>query len=435
MFRNISIILLCLLAACQSNPDDDDVTEAVSQIEVTAEVTEAIDNNFIVWGQSFLTAEIDNYMKTVFEERHPEINVVFVDSGWDEALRQNLENSLQMGRPPEIVIGENYFRSFAARGDLQIVDSVYDNYDDVIPATYQAAIYEDHIYAVPYLTGVFAFERNCTVVESAGFDCDTPPEYWDELLEEVTAITQAGLTDYYGYTLQGPGGTAVGSAFRVAVYQSQLDALPCADEACTIPDFNRPETIPVYEFVRELAAQTPPGLIENTNENEVYEALFRGLSAYQIAGSWHPGWAETAGCEDCRYSSVPRPRDGQTSNMIVGNVLYAAPANSQHPDLALEWLELLLSDEVQAMIYPESGRLPVRSSTLSELQNDVDEATGVFINELLTNENIQLLPQFEENPRRVWEIYSNLLEAVMLSDRPIESIMAEAQTDLEALND
>ncbi len=390
------------------------------------------DNTFIVWGPSGL--ELDQYIIETFQARHPELDVVVTDQGWDEALRQNLENAILMGRPPDVVIGENYFRTFAAEGELLPLDDVLAKYfDDIIPATYAGAVYEGSVYALPLFTGVFAFERNCSVIELAGLDCDEPPQYWDELLAEAAAITEAGTGTYFGYTLQGPGGTAVGSAFRIAVFQAQLDALPCADEACTIPRFDNPNARPVYELLREITAYTPPGLIDNTNEGQVYEALFRGISAYQIAGSWHVGWAASAGCDTCRYSPIPIPREGHSAGLLVGNVLYGAPSHAPHPELAKEWIELLLSAEVQERVFQQLGRLPVRFSTLRTIRETVDPATATFIDELLYNENLTILPQWANNPRETWAIYNDLLTAVVKTDRPIQEIMAEAQAAIEAL--
>jgi multiple sugar transport system substrate-binding protein len=397
--------------------------------------TVSTSNDFLVWGLSNLPLDVTKYMVDRFEAAHSEINVIISDEGWDEALRQNFENAILMGRPPDVVIGENYFRSFAAQGELQPLDDIITQHEgNLIPATYRAAIYQDHIYAVPFFTGIFGMERNCSVIAAAGLDCDNPPQYWDELLVEIEQITAVGDGEYYGYTLQGPGGTAVGSAFRIAVYQSQLDVLPCRDEACTIPYFNNPDAVPVMEFIRSLAQYTPPGLIENTNEGEVYEALFRGLSGYQIAGSWHIGWSQDAGCTDCRYSPIPYPRDGHPANLTVGNVLFAAPANSPHPELAKEWLELLLSDDVQELVFPMLGRLPVKRTTLEALRPEVDTATSVFIDELLNNETINILPQWENNPREIWAIYNDMLDAVLNTNRPIQEIMDEAQAAADELN-
>jgi ABC-type glycerol-3-phosphate transport system substrate-binding protein len=283
MCRNFFLLFTsAILAACSPQSASEPTVEPT--LETTSEV--AASNDFLVWGLSNLPLGVSQYMVEEFEARHPEINVILSDEGWDEALRRNFENAILMGRPPDVVIGENYFRYFAAQGELQPLDEIIASYqDDLITATYKAAIYEDHIYAVPFFTGIFSMERNCSVVEAAGLDCTNPPQYWDELLLEIEQITVTGADNYYGYTLQGPGGTAVGSAFRIAVYQSQLDVLPCSDEACTVAYFNNPSSVPVMEFIRALVPYTPPGLLENTNEVEVYEALadYRRIN-WRVAG-------------------------------------------------------------------------------------------------------------------------------------------------------
>src|SRR5690606_38529540 len=88
--RTIAFVVLAmiLLVSCQAEP------EATVMPEAKEVATVSEDNQFIVWGQSFLTEEIDLHMEQMFEERHPEIDVVFVDAGWDEALRQNFENAI-----------------------------------------------------------------------------------------------------------------------------------------------------------------------------------------------------------------------------------------------------------------------------------------------------------------------------------------------------
>jgi multiple sugar transport system substrate-binding protein len=428
----VALLALLLTGACsnqptQPNPEPTVITSSLGEVEPSGD--------FLVWGLSELPLGVGEYMVDRFEEQHPGINVIISDEGWDEALRQNFENAILMGRPPDVVIGENYFRYFAAKGELQSLDDIIVQHEeDLIPATYKAAIYEDHTYAVPFFTGIFGMERNCTVIAAAGLNCENPPQHWDELLAEIEQITASGAGNYYGYTLQGPGGTAVGSAFRIAVYQSQLDVLPCSDEACTIPYFNNPDAVPVMEFIRALVPYTPPALLENSHEGEVYEALFRGLSGYQMAGSWHISWAETAGCEDCRYSTIPYPHEGHPANLTVGNAMFAAPMNSQHPELAREWLELLLSDEVQELVYPVLGRLPVKRSTLAALRPEVDAATAVFIDELLNTDTINILPQWENNPRETWAIYNDMLIEVLTTNRPIQEIMDEAQAEVNELN-
>src|SRR5262245_14848067 len=122
-------MFLWLLTSCtpQTTPTATAALTAISQSSVS--------NDFIVWGLAGLGSEIKTYMNEIFKTAHPELNVIITDEGWDEALRQNLENAILMGRPPDIVIGENYFHYFAARGELQSLDDLIARHEnDLVPA-------------------------------------------------------------------------------------------------------------------------------------------------------------------------------------------------------------------------------------------------------------------------------------------------------------
>lgn len=331
------------------------------------------------------------------------------------------------------MVGENYFQQFAELGALvPLNEAITDIQDDLIPGTYQAAEYNGQIYGLSAFTGVFGFERNCAVVTAAGLDCDTAPETWDDLLNHARLITEAGNGDYYGYSLQGPVGTSVGGAFRIAVFLTQNNAPICRNN-CTEPYFNNPNVIPVMEFIRQLNQYTPPGLTTNPDEGQVYSALFEGRSAYQIAGSWHPGWASDSGCEDCRYSAVPIPEGGQPASLVVGNVMYAVLAESDHTDIAIEWVKFLARPDVQELVYPTLGRLPSTRSALTNLRPDVDPATQAFIDQILENPELAVLPQWRTQPQQMWQIYNEMLTEVLTTDRPIPEILDEAQATAEAV--
>ncbi len=381
----------------------------------------------VVWG-SFPVSEYATYVKEQFEQEHPGVTVRIEDQGWDEALRQNLFNALLAGIPPDVVVGENYFQYFAELGALVPLDDVIADFrDSLIPATYKGAEYQGHIYGLSAFTGVFGFERNCAVIEAAGLDCTVAPQTWDDLLEQVRTITAQGNGQFYGYALQGPGGTSVGAVFRIAVYLAQMDAALCSDPDCTYPYFNNPRAVPVIEFIRELNRYTPPGLTFNTHEGMVYEAMYQGLTAYQIAGSWHPGLAQAAGCDQCRYSSIPVPADGHAASLVVGNVVYAVLSQSRYPDLAAAWVAFLARDDVQDLVYPSLGRLPSTRSALERLRPNVDAATQAFIDELLNNPALEILPQWRRNPQVLWSIYNDMLTQVLTTERPVQEIMNAAQ--------
>jgi multiple sugar transport system substrate-binding protein len=370
--------------------------------------------------------------KEAFEKEHPGVTVVLQDQGWDEVLRQNLTNALLAGTAPDIIVGENFFQQYAALGALYPLDQqVADIKDNLIPGTHQAAVYNGKIYGLAAMTGVFGFERNCKVIQDAGLNCDNPPKTWDELLQQAKTITDKGAGNYFGYTLQGPVGFSVGGIFRVAVYLAQADAPMCQDN-CTKPFFNNPKAVPVLEFLRELNTYTPPGLTFNPDEGQVYTQLFQNKSAFQIAGSWHTNWAKDNECPDCRYSTVPLPKDGKPASVIVGNVIYAVLQQSKHPELAAEWIMFLQRDEFQDLVFPSVGRLPATRSALTKLKPTVPEADQAFIDVLLNSEDLQVLPQWQKNPQMLWTAYNDMLTKLFTTDIPVQQLMDEAQQAAEA---
>lgn len=441
--RVLMTAMVCLLfmfgCAPVQSPGDQPLQASPQSTSSSTETTDESDGpiELVVWGSIELTqsgesAEYGQYVKEQFEREHPGVEVRLEYQGWDEALRLNLFNALLAGTPPDIVVGENYFQYFAELGALYPLDDLLaGQLDNLLPATYRAASYDGHIYGVSAFTGVFGFERNCAVIEAAGLDCDTPPETWADLREQARRVTEAGMGEYYGYTLQGPGGTALGSVFRIACYLAQMDVLLCQGEDCSYPYFNDPNSIPALELIRDLNKYTPPGLTLEAHEGMVYMAMYEGLSAYQIAGSWHPGWAEAEGCSSCQYSPIPVAEEGHPASLVVGNTIYAVLNQSKHPELAAEWVAFLARDDVQRMVYPALGRLPATRSALTELRPDVDPATQTFIDELLLNESLQILPQFRKDPQRLWSIYNQLLADVLTTERPIQQLIDEAQAQAD----
>ncbi len=364
-----------------------------------------------------------------FEEAHPDITVRIENHGWDEELRQNLLTAFLAGTAPDIVVGEAYFQQYADLGALVPIDDIVAEVGgNLIPGTYAGAAVGDSVYGLSGFTGVFGFERNCAVVEQAGLDCDNPPQTWDELLEQAIQVNEAGAGDYYGYTLQGPVGFSIGAVFRAYVYLAQAGASLCQND-CTEPFFDDPNAVPVYEFIREIHRYTPPGLSFNTDEGQVYSQLFQGVSAYQMAGSWHVDWAKDTGCEDCRYSAIPTPEGGQPASVVVGNVIFAILSQSDNIEEAKEWIRYLQTDEVQNLVYPTIGRLPATRSALTTLSQDpeVDDATKSFINILLTSENLAVLPQWRSNPQLVWTAWNDMFTRILTTEDPIPQILEEGQ--------
>ena len=305
---------------------------------------------------------------------------------------------------------------------------------NAIPGTYQGAELNGKVYGLASFTSVFGFERNCDVVKAAGLDCDNPPKTWDELLAQAEVINRAGNGEYYGYSLQGPAGFAMGAAFRIKVYLLQAGAdmaKPDPETGLDYPYFNDPKAVPVYEFLRKLEKQSVPGLAFEPDEGKVYSQLFLGKSAYQMAGGWHVQWAKDTGCTDCRYSAIPLPPGGQPATVVVANVIYGVLKTSKHPEAAMKWIEYTQRDDVQAQVFIANGRIPTTRTALEALRPSADPATQAYIDLLLTGQNIQAMPQWVKNPQKVWQVYNDFLTKLFTTDTPVQALMDEAQMAAE----
>jgi len=388
------------------------------------------------WAEGILTstdAKQKPYQDAVmasFKDKFPNVTPKFVSMGWDEVLRQNLVTALLGGTAPDLICGENFFQQYADLGAMVAVDDeIQDIKDNLIFGTYAAAVTGGKTYGLNQFTGIFGFERNPNVIEKAGLDPNKPPETWDDLLEHAQKITEAGKGEFYGYTLQGPVGFSVGGIFRVAVYLKQANAEMCKED-CTLPYFNNPNAEQVHTFLRAINKFTPPGLTFNPDEGQVYSQLFKGISAYQMCGSWHVQWAKDSGLQNAMYSSIPIPKGGKKASIVVGNVINGVLTASKHVPESIGLLKVFTEDVCQDLVNSTYGRLPSTKTALNKLQPKVDLATQAFIGDILTAD-LGVLPQWRKTPNVLWQVYNDFLVKVLSTEEPIKSLMDEAQQNAD----
>ena len=420
------------LAGCQG--------KATTEPETTTEEGAGPDSYTIYhWAEGYINSTSTSFKQeyldaalAAFHEKFPNVTVVCEDHGWDEALRQNLVTALLGGTAPDAIVGENFFQQYGDLGALVPLDDyIQDIKDNLIPGTYAASVTQGQTFGINQFTGCFGFETNPNVVEKAGLDPTVAPKTWDDLLANAEAITKAGNGEYFGYTLQGPVGFSVGGIFRIAVYLKQAAADIVKEDGA--PWFDNAKTVPVLDFLRKINKFTPPGLTFNPDEGQVYTQLFKGISAYQICGSWHVSWAKESGLDNATYGGVPIPKDGQPASVVVGNVINAVMKVSKHPEAAAEWIKVFTQDSVQDMVNPVLGRMPSTKSALNKLKATAGPADLAFINELLTAD-LGILPQWRKEPQKLWTIYNDMLTQLLSTEDPIDGLIATAQQQaVEAL--
>jgi ABC-type glycerol-3-phosphate transport system substrate-binding protein len=454
-----------LLAACGGATPTPQIVEVTKEVvkEATVEVTKEVQvtqqvevtanpaagpQTLTVWGSGLDLTQIQKdptgatagsggvvqkTLQDLFLSKHPNDKLVWEDHGWDEVLRQNVVSALLAGTAPDVIVGENFFQQYAALNALLPLDDVIpaDVSDNSILGTHKAAIYNGKTYGMSWLSGCFGFEINPDVMKDAGVDVQVPAT-WDDLLASSKAITEKGAGKYAGYTLQGPQGFSQGGMFRLAVYFQQLGVTLNKPDAFDQPNFNDPNGIPVWEFIRKILPYTPSGLVFEPDEGKVYTQLYAGKSAQQIAGSWFVSWAKQNNFNDAQYGAVPIPTGGKAASYVVGNVIYGAMAVTKVPDLAKDWVILSQDDSVQKLIYSSAGRLPSTKSGMEALLADskVEDATKTF-GKLLRDSDLGILPQWTKATNNLNSIWNDLFTAVLTTQTDLQQLMDDAQKKAE----
>lgn len=436
----------------------------VSLLVVIGTISAQEEVTLVIWGEGGISqcaADMNAdtctpYGRTVIEgwqAAHPEIKLQIEDHGWDEELRQNIVTAQLGGTAPDIITGESFMPSLVANGSLAPLDISADVMDNQLPGPLLPVTdAEGTVYGIAAFTAVFALEVNADVVRKAGLDPDTLDlSTWDKVTEVATQISAAGNGEYYGFSLLGPTQWPVAAQFRVAPYVYQTGADFC-DAGCVNPTWNDQASIKVYQWFRDLYQLTPPGLAFNGDEGFVFSQLFAGLDAMQTAGAWHPAWAATSGCADCRYFPLPIPDEGGArANVVVGNANYAVLESSQHKAEAMLFLEWLVSDPVQNDAFWAYGRLPSTRSALETIMGvtegdtasvpeywEGEEAVAFtsrftgYIDELM-NGDVRKLPAWANHYPELNALWNTMFGEILTSDRPVQDILDDYQAQAEAL--
>jgi ABC-type glycerol-3-phosphate transport system substrate-binding protein len=426
----------------------------------------------VIWGEPGTVGCIDdpastwefcNYVRELNEgwsAAHPNIQLQWESHGWDAALNDALQEAIAAGNPPDITVGESFMPQLVNAGLLLPLQLSEEQKANLIPATVQGASDGENIYGVAAFTAVFTLEINADVFLFAGIDPNSVDlSTWEGVSETAALITEAGNGDFYGFSILGPTRDLTAPLFRFMPYLYQAGSDLCNAPACDTPTFNDPKAVPVYEWFRELYQYTPPDLTFNGDEGYVFSQLFAGYTAMQTAGSWHPSWASGSGCEDCRYLPLPLPPDGNAANVVVGNAMYSVLASSEHPEEATLFLEWLMSDEVQQKVFwtGVGGRLPTTFTGINAIKaamegdtssvpefytealgKSLDDASreaqvyAVFIEELLGGD-VRILPPWAQNSKELNQLWNEMFQEVLVSDRPVVEILDEYQTLAEAI--
>ncbi|MFK4728582.1 extracellular solute-binding protein [Agromyces mediolanus] len=311
-----------------------------------------------------------DYLVKTFEEEHPGSKLVIEEQAWD-GLVDRLTTSLSGSDSPDVVeVGNTQAAAFTSAGAFLDLTDQYDALggDDLLPGFVEAGSYDGKFYAAPLYSGSRLVFFKKDAMAAAG---QTVPTTLDEYVATGAALATAN-----------PGKSGIwwpGQDWR--------NALPFIWEnggEVAVPDGDKwdaqlssPESIKGLEEVQKTM-QTASVAPKDANETSPEVGFCDGTTLQLSAPSWvkfsilAPVDAEAPGCPDQEANlgvyALPG-KDGGAAQVFAGGSNIGVSAKSAHPELAVDALKIILSDEFQT-IYAEGGLVPAKLSLADKLGTD-----------------------------------------------------------------
>ncbi len=314
--------------------------------------------------------EAREYLVDTFEEENPGSTLVIEEQSWD-GLVDRLTTSLSGSDSPDVVeVGNTQASAFTSAGAFLDLTEQYEDLggDDLLPGFVEAGSYDGKFYAAPLYSGARLVFYKKDALAAAGL---TVPTTLDEYVANGEALATAN-----------PGKSGIWWPG-----QDWYNALPYVWEnggEIAVPDgdawdaqLSSEESLAGLAQVQQVmtnASRAP----KDGNETSPEVGFCDGTTLQLSAPSWvkwsilAPADAEAPGCpeqeENLGVYALPG-MDGGAAQVFAGGSNIGVSAKSAHPELAVNALKIILSDEFQT-IYGENGLVPAKLSLADTLGTD-----------------------------------------------------------------
>jgi multiple sugar transport system substrate-binding protein len=293
--------------------------------------------------------------------------------------------------------------------------------DTILPAYLEASTTDGAQFAVPAAIDVSSVFYNIDLFRQAGLDPDDPPSTWDEILEAARAIDKLG-NDVHGYYFAGRCGGCNGFTMLPMVWADGGEVV--AGDSVSV---DSPEVRALLEFYREMWAD---GLMPSGAETDGGEAWISAFETGNVGiapyGSFAVSIFEEAPFKVGAFL-IPGA-SGDVSSFAGGDVM-GITQNASNQDSAWEFIEWMLSDDVQVDLIAANGFLVDRTD-VADNQYSKENPLIALHNEAAAIAKVPDTAHFNElftNPAGPW----NQLMQGAVFDGDIDGALAEAQSAFE----
>ncbi|HEX6194432.1 MAG TPA: extracellular solute-binding protein [Jiangellaceae bacterium] len=362
-----AISLFATACAGQDGDSEDDTADTAEEESDDTEADEAEAEPVTIewWHNSNNPPGRDVYEQAAadYMEEHPNVTIE-INAQAHEDMVTRLEAAMQSGDMPDIFM-ERGGGELLAKVEAGLIKDISDDAAETIDklggsvAGWQV---DGSTYALPFNLGVVGFWYNTDLFDQAGVS--EPPETLDDWLAAVDALKAEGIE---------PVSVGAGDAWPAAHYWYYAALRQCAQDvlsdALANLDFSDECFVRAGESVQTMVEAEPfnAGYLTTVAQEGPTSAsglLATERVAMEMQGHWEPGVMQGLtddgeGLGDKTgwfpFPSLPG-EEGDPDAVLGGGDAWAASADA--PDEAVDFIEYLLSDEVQQTFAENDMGLP-----------------------------------------------------------------------------
>lgn len=350
MFVLGAVTLVFLVAAGCATPTP--VEKVVTQV-VTATPEPAGPVEMILWHMEARPHRVKaiQALADEFNATHPNIVIKPRVQSWGEAYIKTI-GAIEAGKPPDMLFTiPDFTTSVKETGVVQPVEDIiaelrrtYNLYDSAV----NPYVYDGHTWAAPLYGMSFVLWYRADLFEQAGLDPDQPPQTWDEMIQYLDKLREAGVQ--YPYAIAGAIHMSTDQAVYPLMVVSRAEHL-FGEDPCEVT-FNNPNTVRAYEMYKRLFDYSAPGSAV-WKWDEPRQALFSGQTAMVIEkGHYLKGWEDNANApsEVLRGAPIPIPEGGQAGTMYYSNAVMLLADGPEKREAFKEFILWLYQPENMAKL-------------------------------------------------------------------------------------
>jgi multiple sugar transport system substrate-binding protein len=412
---------------------------AAEELAVTCDPVPAdTEGALIMWERTGGNAQMVDALVCAWNGRNPDrpISLEYIEH---TAMVDRLARGLATGDVPDLMgLDLIYGPQFTSADQLQDVTDLVDAdlMSTAVAGHVEVATWEDRLYGVPLYADVSALFWNKDLFEAAGLDPEVPPTNLTEIHDMATQIT--GIEEgVYGYYL--PGNCAGCNIFTfgpmIWANGGKIEPAAPGDTAMETPE----EIAPVLEWARMMHVEGQIDPAAQSEDGATFAQVF-GSGNVGIFGTGNFNITLVSGAEgiegqnpDMNYgiTLIPGLNTGDAASFAGGDIV-VVPQGSERLEDAVDFMNFILSDEVQVEVYAKL----LNMTTRTDMTDNPYYAENPLVQDVAAAIEIGQTPftlkffELINSPQGPW---LQMLQRVYYSDDDINTVIADAKAEMEAI--